>query len=584
MGDPLQRRAKFRIDLIGPFGFFAPNGQRIDVRSRKAVALLALLAFAPNGLRTRGWLQSMLWGTRGQAQAQSSLRRELSTLCALLEGHGAGDLIVRESQRVQLQLDRIEIDIDQLVVAPSPDAAKDRGDLLEGIDLPDCDEFEEWLLRQRDRISELQRISIPVPAGAPVPAEEVLGGPLPPTALLVAGQPPALPPKPSVAVLPFQTAAAPDLPAWLGEIIAEDIGLMLAQLPQLFVVASAAAAALAGRRMTPTEIAATLGVRYLLSGSVRTSTEGIRMAVQLLDGTSGQQLWVQSFDMARDATAALAESVTVAVAPQIWTQIDVAERHRGLASPMARTSSYDLYWRANALYRTWQRGSGLEAIQLTDELVAIDPTCPLSSALAAFCNGIAFAFDWTIDREATRRAAIHHFQNTLRLGGDNVEALGYAAGTLVSIGGDMAQADRLVTHALSLLPPYQPTLFWGGWVDIANGNPERARERFELSLRINPAAGVRNYTLTGIGISLLFAGDAAAAFPLLRHAAAELQTYPTTQAAFAIAAAQIGDREAARAASQQLAQIGGADVVLQTFQDPGQRALLAAALRAAAAL
>ncbi|UKK83948.1 hypothetical protein L7H23_15445 [Sphingopyxis sp. BSN-002] len=584
MGDALHRGGKFRIDLVGPFGFFAPDGERIDIRSRKAVALLALLAFAPNGLRTRGWLQAMLWGTRGQAQAQSSLRRELSTLCTILEGYGADDLLVRESQRIQLRLDRIVVDIDQLVVAPKPDAMKDKGDLLEGIDLPDCDEFEEWLLRQRGRIAELQRISIPEPDAALAPVEEVLGGPLPPTASLIAGKPPALPPKPSVAVLPFQTVAAPEVPGWLGESIAEDIGLTLAQLPQLFVVASSAAAALTERRMTPSEIARTLGVRYLLGGSVRPSASGIRTAVQLLDGSSGQQLWVQSFETVREAIASLAESVTVAVAPQIWTRIDVAERHRGLASPVARMDSYDLYWRANALYRNWQRESGLEAIQLTDELVAINPTCPLSASLAAFCNGIAYAFSWTIDREATRRAAIHHFQNTLRLGGDNVEALGYAAGTLVSIGGDMAQADRLVTHALSLLPPYQPTLFWGGWVDIANGNPVRARERFELSLRINPAAGVRNYALTGIGVSLLLAGDAATAFPLLRHAAAELQTYPTTQAALAIAAAQVGDRDAARAASYQLASLGGAEVVLRTFQDPGQRALLAAALDAAAML
>jgi DNA-binding SARP family transcriptional activator len=91
---------KFRMDLIGPFGLFAPSGARIDVRSRKGVALLALLAFSPNGLRTRAWLQAILWGSRAHVQAQSSLRRELSTLVAVLDAHGAGDLLVREPHNI----------------------------------------------------------------------------------------------------------------------------------------------------------------------------------------------------------------------------------------------------------------------------------------------------------------------------------------------------------------------------------------------------------------------------------------------------------------------------------------------------
>ena len=572
------RVEKFRMDLMGPFGLFAPSGQRIEVRSRKAIALLALLAFSPSGLRTRAWLQAILWGTRAPAQAQSSLRRELSTLCTLIEAHKAGPLIIRESQRIQLCMDRIELDTDQLALVPANGALHSAGELLEGIDLPDCEGFEDWLRQQRSRIADLQRYAIPEPVADEPKSAALLGGPLPATKLLTGNQPPAIPPKPSIAVLPFAVAANSDLPDWLGRAVAEDIGLILASFPALFVVASSAADALTQRQMTPPEIARALGVRYLLAGTIRSGKAGVRTATQLLEGSSGQQIWVQQFTTKPDDLADLGEEIAVAVAPQIWSKINLSERHRGLTSPVARDSSYDLYWRANALFRHWQRSSGLEAIQLSEELVGINPGCGLSASLAAYCHATAYAFRWTLDPDATRRAAILHFQNALRLGGSDVEVMGYAAGTLVAIGGDMDQADRLVSHALSLLPGYQPTLFWGGWVDIANGNPGRARERFELSLRINPASAVRNYALTGIGISLLLTGEAPAAFDLLKHAASELSDYPLTQAALAIAAVATGDVATAKTAAARLDELGGADLVLQIFRREDQRANFSAAL------
>lgn len=570
------------MDLIGPFGLFAPTGARIDVRSRKGIALLALLAFSPNGLRTRAWLQAILWGTRAQVQAQSSLRRELSTLAAVLKAQGAGDLLVRDTQRVQLRTDRILLDTDRLALIPGDAALRSAGDLLEGIDLRDCEGFEDWLRAQRTRISELQRYSVPEPVGEMRQPAAVLGGPLPETALLISSAPPAIPPKPSIAVLPFAIAEGSGLPEWLGESIAEDTGLMLGSFPSLFVVASSAAAALAHRRMLPAEIARVLGVRYLLAGSLKPGKAGIRAAVQLIDGQSGEQVWVHQFATTATDLADLGEQVSVAVAPQILSKIDLAERHRGLSSPMARDDSYALYWRANALFRRWEKDSGLEAIMLTNELVAINPGCALSASLAAYCNATAYAFRWTDDPEASRRAAILHYQNALRMGGANVEVLGFAAGTLVAIGGDMEQADRLVGLALSLMPAYQPTLFWGGWVDISNGRAARARERFELSLRINPSAGVRSYALTGIGISLLFTGDAAAAIDILEHAAIELTDYPLTQAALAIAAALNGDKATAVKALARLDRLGGPDLVLRIFRNEEQRALAAAALAMAA--
>ena len=564
----------YTLNLIGPFGLLAPSGVRIDVRSRKAVALLALLAMAPDGVRTRNWLQTQLWGSRGNVQAQSSLRRELANLARLFARHNAAALLRRDPQRVQLNLDLIQIDVHALAVTVDRRDVRNKGQFLEGLDLRDCDEFEEWLREQRAHFHDFVMQPLPSSPAALPGSADILGAAMDDLTYLSQEQKPVVPPKPSLVVLPFSVTGNPAKDTWQGESMAEQLGLMLTQFPQLFVVSSAAGAALAARGLSPGEIAADLGVRYVLNGSLRIAPEGVRVSVQLIDGKTSQQIWGRAFKSAQSDALQLEEGIVLAVAPQIWTNIDLSERHRGRITPLSDPDSYALYWRANALFRDWRRDSTIEAIKLTDQLVALNSACAQSAALASFCNAIAYGFGWTEDPASARRKAIIQFQNAVRLGPDNVEAIGYAVGTLVLIGGDMRLADELIGHALDLLPAYQPNLCWGGLADIAMGNNSRARERLELSLRINPASGVRPYALTGIGLSLMMDGQYAKALAMLENATLNAPELLLAQAALAVAALYAGEQDKASAAARLTDQMGGADAATFILRNEVHRELL----------
>lgn len=47
---------KFALNLMGSFRLLGPGGERIDIASRKGMAMVAMLALAEGGERTRGWL------------------------------------------------------------------------------------------------------------------------------------------------------------------------------------------------------------------------------------------------------------------------------------------------------------------------------------------------------------------------------------------------------------------------------------------------------------------------------------------------------------------------------------------------
>lgn len=127
--------------------------------------LLALIANSDRGERSRVWLQQVLWGSRPQKQAQSSLRRELANLRKTLEGAGL-DLLQIDLRSVRLNYDCISVDIHDRDYARTSSAV-----FLEGIDLAGEDEFEEWLRDARSAFDELRS------SGAEPPASEAVATP-----------------------------------------------------------------------------------------------------------------------------------------------------------------------------------------------------------------------------------------------------------------------------------------------------------------------------------------------------------------------------------------------------------------------
>lgn len=568
--------ATARLRLIGPFRLHAPRGETVAITSKKARAIIAMTVLAPSGRRTRRWLQTMLWGSRFREQAQTSLRRELTNLAATLEAHGLGALMERSADEVAFAVDAMDIDVLRLGLGLSPPdtagAIGEGGVFLEGLDLPGCPEFADWLAKRRAWVVDLQAVRLPPAADtAAGEAAAIAGGSLQTTAELVAQRDLSLPPKPSVCALPFRSLG--DVEPFVGPAIAEEVSMTLARMPSLFVVASASAEALAQQSGDPVFIARRLGVRYLIDGAVRQAGQELRVTVNLLDGETGTQVWSAAFTGHRDAIFALQEEVATAIAPQIHTRIDIAELRKGLIDPARSGDAYALYWRANALFRQWDEAAITEAIGICEVLVRMQPASSWAAAMASFCHAIAFTSGWTSDPAQTRRQAVAHYQAAMRHGGDDPSVLGYAAGTLVCIGGDVDVAERLIGHALALLPSYQPTLFWGGWVDIARGRPAHARERFELSLRINPMAGARAYAICGIGLAMLMQGEMEPAYALLCEAAQFIPDYPMTQMGLAIAASMTGRAQEAAQALDALRQRGNIERVMQVIRDPKYRAM-----------
>lgn len=550
----------FDLSLRGPFRLRRDDGATLQVSSKKGRALLAVLACSANGVRTRAFLQDILWGSRGLQQAQASLRRELSNLAGAL---GDCDASILAIDRDHVALDLAQVRVDVLQPAMAAHRAVRQAEFLEGLDIAGEEAFEDWL--------RLQRASLALPPSDPVAIREPDDIVSPRPEVRVGS-------KPSVAVLPFLSSLTGADRLQLADALVEEITLSLSRYSSLFVIAAGTSLSYRGSAAGSDAIGQDLGVRYLVEGTVRVADDRIRATVKLIDRQHAAQIWADRFEDHRDNFFELQDRVADAVAARIDSSIEKSERAKALTRPVTAPEAYDLYWQANALFRQWDRASIVQAIALCERVVALEPGNAWAYALAGFCHATLCSRGWSADPDRSRRAAIAAYEQALTQNSDDPVVLGYVAGTLVSLGGDLAMAERLVARALEIQPMSSSPLSWGGWIDVSMGNAVRAVERMTLALEINPRSGVRPLLLTGLGLAHLSLARLDLAIPMLVEANELLPNYPVTLGGLSVALALSGRAGEAANYVRQFHAVDGRTVVEALLHNPKHRELFAAGI------
>jgi TolB-like protein len=386
---------------------------------------------------------------------------------------------------------------------------------------------------------------------------------------LARGAPFQLPDKPSIAVLPFVELGAGEAQSDFADGMVEEISIALSRFTTLFVIAGASSLTYRDPDRAPAKICRELGVRYLLEGSIRKAGNRVRVTVKLVDGIAGEQIWSDRFDDVIEDIFELQDRVAAAVAAKIDSSIDTAEVKRA-TRPVGTPGAYELYWRANALFRRMDEQSLTGAIALCDEVIQLDAENGWAISLAGFCHAARFANGMSKDPAADRAAALDYVSQALLCGGEDARVLGYCGATLSMAGGDPALATRLTERTLEMTPNSATSLFWGGWNDILACRPERGLERLESALRLNPMSMVRPMTLSAMGICLFQLERFKEAADVLTETVHQVPHFPPARAALTAALAHAGRMEEARESAVQLAALNDSWGVLAMIRDESQ--------------
>jgi TolB-like protein/DNA-binding winged helix-turn-helix (wHTH) protein len=195
---------------------------------------------------------------------------------------------------------------------------------------------------------------------------------------------------PGIAVLPFVNVADDPREDYFSDGLTGDLIAGLGRFRELLVIGRTSAFAYKGRRVPTEQIARELGVRYLLSGSVRRDADALRVTAELTDADTGAQLWAGTYNSIRGGVFALQDEVTRNIVGALPTHIDRAELERVRRSRTDSPAAYDLYLRGKALI-TMRHGDNrggmvAQARQLFDKALQADPR------YAPAMHGLAYTY------------------------------------------------------------------------------------------------------------------------------------------------------------------------------------------------
>ena len=198
-------------------------------------------------------------------------------------------------------------------------------------------------------------------------------------------------PEKSIAVLPFENLSEDKESAFFADGVQDDILTALSKVAALKVTSRTSVNTYpAGTRRNLREIGQTLGVAYVLEGSVRRDNEKAHVTAQLIDARTDARMWTQSYDRDLADIFAIQSEIVQQITSQLQTTLSPKEKAAIEARPTKDLAAYGLYVRAKALIATISFNAQIndklrQAVQLLDQAIARDPDfflayCQLSAA------------------------------------------------------------------------------------------------------------------------------------------------------------------------------------------------------------
>lgn len=535
-----------QINLLGRFGI-AVDGVAVEPATRKAAAVVAVLAHAAGQPVPRERLAAMLWPRADEAQARCSLRQAVAQVRRCLGG--AADRVESGADALRLAVDGAGIDLVALEGALARGDCPGRhyrGAFLDDLALRE-EPFEDWRRAEAARLDQRvtaglsRRLEAAVADGDGERALELgerllaldrahedahaalirlhldrgaLGSAMrqyeqcraaldrvygvPPSAATEAlrrrivapaagrrTEPSAPAGPPVVAVLPFSDLSDGAGDRHLAQGIAEDVTTELSRFRALRVIARHSAFAVAEAASDAADAGRRLGARYVLTGSVRRSTAALRVVVELIDVATGHYVWSHRYDFGAGGVGTSLADIARSVVGALAPRIDEALLQEGRRRPIDDLGTYDLWLQALARLRRGTADDHAAARGLLDRALAADPDCARAHA------GLSLTYfnEWSChawDRwEENAARARHHAEAAVAR--DPTDHVTHAVlGRILLYRREFERAERHVERALALNPNDADMLVQSALSLAYLGDPARGIATADAAIRLNP--------------------------------------------------------------------------------------------------
>lgn len=315
--------------------------------------------------------------------------------------------------------------------------------------------------------------------------------------------PVTLPDKPSIAVLPFENMSREDEDDYFADGVTEDITVALSHVPWVFVIARNSSYSYKGLSLDVRQIGRELGVRYVLEGSIRRSTNRLRITAELIDAETGTHIWAKHFDGVLEDIFDLQDEVSAAVVTSIAPEIQSAEIKRVLRKPTENLGAYDMYLRGQHALHLGRIENANEWFAKT--LVAA-PSFAKARAKRAWIATVWHLFGYNPAGDF-RSESLAQARNALEQDPDDAEVVAYAGYTIGFLDGNPKYGLGLVEQAIEQCPSFAWAWASSSLLSSYLAAADPALEQAKIALRLSPRDPFAYRTYIAVSLAHIVKGD-----------------------------------------------------------------------------
>ena len=361
--------------------------------------------------------------------------------------------------------------------------------------------------------------------------------------------------EPSIAVLSFRNLTGEPTHDCVAEGLVEDLIEALARVPNFFVISRLSTLAFKNQDRHPREIGNVLGVRYVLSGSLRILADRLRLTIELTDTQLGAALWSARLDERFVDLFEVQDRLSEVIVRRVAPHLHAAEINRIRVKRPDSLEAYDLFLRAQENMHNSARSVFETSEALFDAAIAKDPHYAAALAWRAYWHVLRVGQGWSPDPANDTTQADHFARSAIEC--NSMEPMALAVHGLVAsyLYKDFDLALRRFETALSINPNAAPAWLWSAAAHAWMGNGPLAIDEINKAMALSPYDPLMYAYSTIAGMAYLADSQYERAIECALRSLRENRTYTSAYRLLVIALALAGREEEARASARGLLEL-----------------------------
>jgi TolB-like protein/DNA-binding winged helix-turn-helix (wHTH) protein/Flp pilus assembly protein TadD len=291
----------------------------------------------------------------------------------------------------------------------------------------------------------------------------------------------------SLAVLPLESLSNDASQDYFADGMTDELIADLSQISALRVISRTSVMAYKHARKPLPQIARELNVDAVVEGTVLRAGDRVRIAAELIDASTDEHLWSQSYEGEFRDTLALQNKVAKTIADQIRINLKPQEQVALRKVTVVNPEAYEAYLKGRYFWNKRTADGLSKAIEYFNEAIESKPD--YAEAYAGLSDSYALAGDWKYGLLAPRDAypkAKAAATKAIQLDGTLGEAHISLAFCLDNFDWDWESAGREFARGIELSPGYPTGHEWYAWHLAALGRHGDAVAEVEKAASLDP--------------------------------------------------------------------------------------------------